>query len=81
MDRDWLYYGVPITTGRIYGPTFRFWKFATDPGKAWCIEYRATRKKPYLVMLDVDRLRISQRPSEPPPMPDWACEEQEQVNA
>ena len=74
MDRDWLYYSVPVTTGRNTGPMYRFWNFVDGGAKALCIEYWPRRKKPSLVALDIERVHISQRPADPPPMPDWAKE-------
>lgn len=79
-DRDWLYYGVPVTLlGSAYGQRFRFWRFV-EKNKAWCIEYGLARKQARPLLVDADKLRISQRPSDPPAMPAWAWRD-EKVSA
>ena len=57
----------------------RFWRMAppnprTAEAMAWCIAwYRRKRPRPVLLWLPLNALRISQNPTEPPPLPDWAC--------
>ena len=65
----------------------RFWRVshspqnAADGGMAWCFVWPKTgsrrranpRRKPALRLLPLNALSLSQNPTEPPPLPDWAC--------
>jgi hypothetical protein len=58
----------------------RLWQLSNSPqnahqgGVAWCVVWRKTARRPVLRLLPLDALRISQNPTEPPPMPRWARE-------
>ena len=56
----------------------RLWRVSDSPrnveqgGMAWCAVWRKTARRPVLQLLPVSVLRISQNPTEPPPLPRWA---------
>jgi hypothetical protein len=58
----------------------RFWQVshspqnAADGGMAWCFVWRKQARRPTLRLLPLNALSLSQNPTEPPPLPDWACE-------
>jgi hypothetical protein len=59
----------------------RLWQLSASPqnahqgGVAWCVVWLKKARHPTLKLLPLDALRISQNPTEPPPMPRWArCE-------
>lgn len=75
-DPDWLYYNCPVSlNGR---KTFvfkfaRFWKRSTlATGKAWIVYWTDADAKPQPGIVPLNKIRISQQPTEPPAMPDWA---------
>ena len=72
-DHDWLYYSVPVTTGRSTGAQYRIWRLLANGRTALCVTYWKGYK-PSLVAFNVDRVHISQLPADPPPMPAWARE-------
>jgi hypothetical protein len=58
----------------------RLWQLSHSPqnahqgGVAWCVVWLKKARRPVLRLLPLDALRISQNPTEPPPMPRWARE-------
>jgi hypothetical protein len=58
----------------------RFWHASGSPqnaeqgGMAWCFVWRKQARRPALTLLPLDTLRLSQNPTEPPPLPRWARE-------
>jgi hypothetical protein len=58
----------------------RLWRKSDSPqngeqgGMAWCAVWLKTARHPTLKLLPLDALRISQNPTEPPPLPRWARE-------
>jgi hypothetical protein len=58
----------------------RLWRRSDSPqnaeqrGVAWCMVWpKRKRPRPQLALFPLDALRVSQNPTEPPPMPRWAC--------
>jgi hypothetical protein len=59
----------------------RLWRKSDSPqnahqgGVAWCVVWLKKARRPILKLLPLDALRVSQNPTEPPPLPRWAhCE-------
>jgi hypothetical protein len=77
-EREWLAYGMPVEiVGLRAQPRARFWRFFGGGDRALIIQYNA-HNRPAMALVRVSDLRVSQRFTDPPPMPRWTGQSEDE---